>query len=36
VQISVAQWHPDNVPQVLAHRCAYLNGQIGGQALVKL
>lgn len=25
-QISGAQWHQKNVPQVLAHRCAYLNG----------
>ena len=26
VKISGAQWHEDNVPQVLLHRCAYLNG----------
>lgn len=26
VKISGAQWHPDNVQQVLQHRCAYLNG----------
>jgi hypothetical protein len=26
VQISGAQWKPENVPQVLAHRTAYLNG----------
>lgn len=26
VQISGAQWNPQNVPQVLAHRTAYLNG----------
>lgn len=24
-----AQWNRENVPQVLAHRCAYLNGLIG-------
>ena len=29
VQLSGAQWHRKNVPQVLAHRCAYLNGLIG-------
>jgi hypothetical protein len=29
IQISGAQWHSENVPQVLAHRCAYLNGLIG-------
>jgi len=23
-----AQWNQENVPQVLAHRCAYLNGLI--------
>jgi hypothetical protein len=33
VQISGAQWKPENVPQVLAHRCAYLNGLIGQQNL---
>lgn len=27
-KISGAQWKRDNVPQVLAHRCAYLNGLI--------
>jgi len=27
-QISGAQWKEDNVPQVLAHRCAYLNGSL--------
>lgn len=27
-QISGAQWREDHVPQVLAHRCAYLNGQL--------
>jgi len=29
VQLSGAQWNRKNVPQVLAHRCAYLNGLIG-------
>mgnify|MGYP004470148809 CR=1 FL=1 len=27
VKLSGAQWKSDNVPQVLLHRCAYLNGQ---------
>lgn len=27
-QISGAQWNAENIPQVLAHRCAYLNGLI--------
>lgn len=27
IKISGAQWGKDNVPQVLKHRCAYLNGQ---------
>lgn len=27
IKISGAQWEKDNVPQVLKHRCAYLNGQ---------
>ncbi len=27
VKLSGAQWAKDNVPQVLRHRCAYLNGQ---------
>lgn len=31
VKISGAQWNEENVPQVLAHRCAYLNGLIGIQ-----
>jgi hypothetical protein len=31
IQISGAQWNHKNVPQVLAHRCAYLNGLIGSQ-----
>ena len=26
IQLSGAQWNRENVPQVLAHRCAYLNG----------
>ena len=26
LKISGAQWNQENVPQVLAHRCAYLNG----------
>jgi hypothetical protein len=34
VQISGAQWNEKNVPQVLEHRCAYLNGFIGTQSLV--
>jgi hypothetical protein len=34
VQISGAQWNEKNVPQVLDHRCAYLNGLIGTQSLV--
>ena len=25
LKISGAQWNQDNVPQVLKHRCAYLN-----------
>jgi hypothetical protein len=29
VQLSGAQWNAETVPQVLAHRCAYLNGLIG-------
>lgn len=31
IQISGAQWNAENVPQVLAHRCAYLNELIGQQ-----
>jgi hypothetical protein len=27
VKLSGAQWNAENVPQVLLHRCAYLNGQ---------
>ncbi len=26
LKISGAQWKTENVPQVLRHRCAYLNG----------
>lgn len=26
IKISGAQWKAENVPQVLKHRCAYLNG----------
>jgi hypothetical protein len=33
IQLSGAQWNAENVPQVLAHRCAYLNGLIGSQLL---
>ena len=29
VKLPGAQWNRENVPQVLAHRCAYLNGLIG-------
>jgi len=28
IKISGAQWKRENVPQVLAHRCAYLNGRL--------
>ncbi|MEM6839351.1 MAG: ISKra4 family transposase, partial [Cyanobacteria bacterium P01_C01_bin.120] len=27
IKISGAQWERKNVPQILKHRCAYLNGQ---------
>ncbi|HEY9623765.1 MAG TPA: ISKra4 family transposase, partial [Crinalium sp.] len=27
IKLSGAQWKTENVPQVLLHRCAYLNGQ---------
>ncbi len=27
-KISGAQWNLENIPKVLAHRCAYLNGQL--------
>ena len=29
IKISGAQWNEQNVPQVLAHRVAYLKGRIG-------
>jgi hypothetical protein len=29
IKISGAQWNEQNIPQVLAHRVAYLNGMIG-------
>lgn len=28
VQIAGARWKPEHVPNVLAHRCAYLNNQL--------
>ncbi len=28
VQISGARWNAENIPKVLTHRCAYLNGQL--------
>ena len=31
IKISGAQWNEENVPKVLAHRCAYLNGLVGSQ-----
>ena len=31
IKISGAQWNEKNVPQVLAHRSAYLKGFIGAQ-----
>lgn len=34
-QISGAQWREQHVPQVLAHRCAYLNGQLDPISLSK-
>ncbi len=30
-KISGAQWKIENVPQVIAHRCAYLNGLISAR-----
>jgi len=27
IKLTGAQWKSDNIPQVLLHRCAYLNGQ---------
>ncbi|UIE35998.1 ISKra4 family transposase [Leptodesmis sichuanensis] len=35
-QISGAQWREDHVPQVLAHRCAYLNGQLDPTSPISL
>ena len=32
VKISGAAWNAEHVPQVLAHRCAYLNGQLEPEA----
>jgi hypothetical protein len=34
IQLAGAQWNREKVPQVLAHRCAYLNGLIGSQELL--
>jgi hypothetical protein len=34
VKLTGAQWNAENVPQVLAHRCAYLNGLIGSSLLI--
>jgi hypothetical protein len=34
VKISGASWKKENVGQVLAHRCAYLNGLIGNSGKV--
>ena len=31
LKISGAQWKMENVPQVLKHRCAYLNNTLGAQ-----
>jgi hypothetical protein len=36
IHLTGAQWKAERVPQVLAHRCAYLNDLIGQQELVKL
>jgi len=33
VQVTGAQWKPQNVPQMLALRCAYLNNQLGLHSL---
>lgn len=33
VQLSGASWNPNHAPQVLAHRCAYLNGHLSPQSL---
>ncbi len=35
-KISGAQWKIENVPQVLAHRCAYLNGLICDRLAARL
>ena len=35
-QISGAQWKFENIPQVLAHRCAYLNGLICDRLAARL
>lgn len=35
LHLSGAQWKAERVPQVLAHRCAYLNDLIGRQALIE-
>jgi hypothetical protein len=35
VKLTGAQWNAENVPQVLAHRCAYLNGLIGSPLLAR-
>jgi hypothetical protein len=35
-KISGAQWKSENVPQVLAHRCAYLNGLICDRLAARL
>lgn len=34
IKLSGAQWKVENVPQVLLHRCAYLNGQFSIWALL--
>lgn len=33
IQLSGASWNPKHAPQVLAHRCAYLNGQLDPEHL---
>lgn len=33
VQVSGASWNPKHASQVLAHRCAYLNGNLDPQHL---
>lgn len=33
IQVTGAQWKPENVPQILALRCAYLNNQLGLHSL---